>query len=525
MDEIRMSRKERDRLEVFGRVTRGELSLVKAAELLTLSYRQVRRVYRRYCKDGTHGLVHRSRGRRSNRARSAEQRQAVLERYQERYGDFGPTLASEHLVRDGHRVDHETLRRWLLATGLWQKRRRRRVHRRWRARREYLGEMLQMDGSEHDWFEGRGGRAVLMVLIDDATNRTTARFYESETSAAAFDVFGRYVKRHGLPRSLYVDRDSIYRTTRDATVEEELEESGAETQFGRAMRQLGVRLICAHSPQAKGRVERRNAVFQDRLVKELRLAEISELDRANAFLDEQFLPELNRRFELPAAESGDLHRRLERGVQLDEVLCFEERRVVQRDWTVSWRGRYFQLERRSEALGLEGQKITVRQKLDGTMQLVHCGHALSWHELPERPLAKGATAQPGALDRPPAPPARGPWKPPADHPWRRGWRRRAELQATGSGARIFLTPQPQRGSLPVIIFKANTPPTRSRRQHHESPVISRDATPAEVGKGEEWEVPRARCPQIRPAPFVAPDRAPRSSRHYRRARQPDRWNR
>lgn len=432
MDEIRMSRKERERLEVFGRVRRGELPVVKAAELLGLSYRQARRAYRRYRRDGARGLVHRSRGRRSNRVKPAATRQAVLERYRQRYSDFGPTLAAEHLARDGHAVDHETLRRWLLAEGLWQKRRRRRVHRRWRARKEYLGEMLQLDGSEHDWFEGRREWAVLMVLIDDATNRTTARFYESETTEAAFDVFGRYVRRHGLPRSLYVDRDSIYKPTRDATIEETLEQTGAETQFGRAMRQLGVRLICAHSPQAKGRVERRNAVFQDRLVKELRLKQINDLEQANAFLEEQFLPELNERFELAAARSGDLHRRLDRAVQLDEVLCFEEHRVVQRDWTVAWRGRYFQLEHRREALGLVGQKITVREKLDGSIQLVHRGHALSCHELPERPPSQRARACQPVADRPASASARGPWKPPADHPWRRGWRRRTELRATGS---------------------------------------------------------------------------------------------
>jgi len=432
MDELRMSRKERERLEVCGRVKRGELSLVKAAELLELSYRQAKRVYRRYRKAGARGLVHQSRGRVSNRATPGKTRQTVLDRYRERYSDFGPTLASEHLARDGHAVDHETLRRWLLEGGLWQKRRRRRVHRRWRARKEYLGEMLQMDGSEHDWFEGRRGRAVLMVLIDDATNRTSARFYESETTAAAFDVFGRYVRGHGLPRSLYVDRDSIYRTTRDATAEETLEQTGAETQFSRAMRQLGVRLICARSPQAKGRVERRNGVFQDRLVKELRLARVSDLEQANEFLDEQFLPELNRRFIYPAKRSGDLHRRLERGLKLEEVLCFEERRVVQRDWTVAWRGRYFQLEWCSESLGLVGQKITVREKLDGSIQLVHGDRALSCHELPERARRDSATAQKEERNGPCRSPARGPWKPSANHPWRRSWRRAAEHQATGT---------------------------------------------------------------------------------------------
>ncbi len=433
MDEIRMSRKERERLEVLGRVKRGELSLVKAAELLGLSYRQVRRTYRRYRDDGARGLVHRSRGRPSNRARAKDQRQAVLARYQERYGDFGPTLAVEHLTRDGHRVDHETLRRWLLTAGLWQKRRRRRQHRRWRARKECVGEMLQMDGSEHDWFEGRRGRAVLMVLIDDATNRTFARFYESETSAAAFDVFGRYVKRHGLPRSLYVDRDSIYKTTRDATVQETLEETGSETQFGRAMRQLGVKLICARSPQAKGRVERRHAVFQDRLVKELRLRGIRELDAANALLDQEFLPDLNRRFVVTASRASDLHRRLERGVKLDEVLCFEEDRVVQRDWTVSWRGRHFQLERQSAALVLVGRKVTVRQKLDETIQLLSGSRKLISRELPARPQAAAVPSRASGVPARGGRKRSGPWKPAADHPWRRGWRRRVELRATGSG--------------------------------------------------------------------------------------------
>ncbi|MGH8524487.1 MAG: ISNCY family transposase [Gammaproteobacteria bacterium] len=432
MDVMKMSRKERERLEVFGRVKRGELSLVKGAELLCISYRQALRVYQRYRQNGSKGLTHRSRGRVSNRAKPVALKQAVLARYQESYGDFGPTLAAEHLHRDGYAVDHETLRRWLIAEGLWQKRRRRRVHRRWRARKEYLGEMVQMDGSEHDWFEGRRGRAVLMVLIDDATNRTSARFYESETTAAAFDVFGRYVRQYGLPRSLYVDRDSIYRTTRDATAEEALDQTGPETQFSRAMRQLSVQLMCARSPQAKGRVERRHAVFQDRLVKELRLAGILELEKANEFLEEQFLPELNRRFTVAAARFGDLHRRVGRGLKLDELLCFEEHRVVQRDWSVSWRGRYFQLAGESASLGLVGRKITVREKLDGTIQLVHNSRALRHQELPERPRMNGAEAAQAECNRRSPSPARGPWKPAADHPWRRGWNGRAKLRATGS---------------------------------------------------------------------------------------------
>ena len=284
MECLEMSQKERQRLEVLNRVKRGELSLVKAAALLRLSYRQVKRVFARFRRQGDKGLPHRLRGRPSNRKADEAKRHEVLQRYRERYEDFGPTLAAEYLAQDGLKVSVETLRGWLLAAGLWQTKRKRAVHRRWRARKDHWGELLQMDGSHHDWFEGRRAKAVLMVAIDDATNRTYARFFEEETTAAAFETFQRYVGLYGLPRALYVDKDSIYRASRDRTIDEELADEPAKTQFGRAMAQLGVELICAHSPQAKGRVERRHGVFQDRLVKALRLEGIANLATANDYL-------------------------------------------------------------------------------------------------------------------------------------------------------------------------------------------------------------------------------------------------
>ena len=209
-----MSRREGMRLEAMGRVRRSEITLAKAAELLGLSYRQAKRVYARYRSQGDRGLVHGLRGRVSNRRRD-ELRQHALAVYAQRYQGFGPTLASEYLAReDGVHVHAETLRQWLLAAGLWQRHRQHKPHRLRRPRREHCGELVQMDGSYHDWFEGRRGWAVLMVMIDDATGRIYARFFEQETTVAAMEIFGRYVQHYGLPRALYVDRDSIYRTDR-----------------------------------------------------------------------------------------------------------------------------------------------------------------------------------------------------------------------------------------------------------------------------------------------------------------------
>lgn len=434
MGELRMSQNERTRLKVLSRVKSGLLRLVDAARQMELSYRQAKRVWRRYKNEGDAGLVHRNRGRGSNRRKPEELRRKVIARYVERYEGFGPTLAAEHLVRsDGLEVDHETLRRWLVAEGLWSRHRRRSRHRAWRERKGRLGELVQMDGSEHDWLEGRGPRAVLMVLIDDATNRTYARFYRSETTEAAFDVFGRYARKAGLPQALYVDRDSIYRSDRQARIDEELRGESALTQYGRAMKVLGVKLILANSPQAKGRVERRNGVFQDRLVKEMRLRKIETLEAANRYLEEEFLPEMNRRWVCPAREGGDLHRPIPAGLRLEEVLCWEEIRRVQNDWTVRWRNRWFQVDVRHEGLSLACKYITVRERLDGSMALLWRGEFLRFRELPARPTC--ATRKPPRA-------LRKAWTPPEGHPWRQAAANQIKLKAARMGRRASATPSP-----------------------------------------------------------------------------------
>jgi hypothetical protein len=405
---ILMSRSERKRLTVLAQVKRGELKLVTAGEVMGVTYRQAKRVWRRYRTEGDAGLVHRSRGRPSPRRTPPEIRRRVLARYGQRYGDFGPTLAAEYLAGEGLAVDHETLRRWLIAEGTRKVRRRGQRHRAWRERKACFGMMVQLDGSDHDWFEGRRAKAVLMVMVDDATSQVWAQFFEAETTRASYDVFEGWVRRRGVPQSLYVDRDSIYRCEGVGSEAEQMAGQGPRTQFGRAMEQLGVELILANSPQAKGRVERTNGVLQDRLVKALRLEGISELGRANEYLVQTFLPALNRRFEREAASAADVHRGVPRN--LDEVLSWEEKRVVQRDWTVACEGRWHQVKRDHEALSLAGKKVVVRTLRDGRVELVHRGKKLRWQALPERPqrhVVERKAQKPRAVV-----------KPAAEHPWR-----------------------------------------------------------------------------------------------------------
>ena len=405
-----MSRKERERMTILAGVKQGELTLVQAAPLMGLGYRQTKRVWRRYQAQGDAGLVHRSRGRPSRRRKPGKVRARVLGLAAEaKYADFGPTLLAEQLAGAGIQVDHETVRRWLLAAGQRTVRRRGQRHRQWRERKASFGELVQLDGSHHDWFEGRRARCVLMVMVDDATNTVWAQFHEEETTRASYDVLEGWVRRHGLPRGLYVDRDSIYRCEGQPSVAEQLAGKEPQTQFGRAMEQLDVKLILANSPQAKGRVERMNGVLQDRLVKALRLAGISELKSANAFVAKTYLPGFNRRFGRSAASALDAHRAGPR--HLDEVLSWEQERVVQRDWTVACAGCWYQVEREHESLGLAGQRIVVRTLRRGKVQLVHRGKPLRWRKLPGRPV------------RAPAPPRRVGrvklLKPAAGHPWRR----------------------------------------------------------------------------------------------------------
>ncbi len=375
--------------------------MVESAGLMGVSLLQARRIWKRFIAQGDRGLVHALRGRASNRRLSQDVRERAVKRHQERYADFGPTFACEKLAEEGLKLSPDALTALLKERGLWQRIRRRGRHRKRRERRACLGSMLQMDGSRHDWFEGRGAKCVLMVTIDDATNRTWARFYAAETTGAAFDVFGRWAKRQGLPRAVYVDRHAIYRDE---------DHPDRPTQFGRAMKQLGVELIQARSPQAKGRVERRNAVFQDRLVKEMRLRNICDMRQANALLEGSFLDELNRRYAVEAQDSKDLHRALDAGLELEQVLCVQEQRVVGQDWCVRWRNRWLQIGKEHQSLHLPRRKVMIRQLADGRLLVEHKSQTLSFEEFRSKPVA-AKKKRPVVNNRR--------WKPGANHPWNR----------------------------------------------------------------------------------------------------------
>ncbi|QDU92491.1 ISNCY family transposase [Lignipirellula cremea] len=423
METILMNPRDRKRLEVFSQVSSGTMSLRQASEVLGVSYRQAKRIWSRYQQQGDAGLLHQARGRASNRQPTAETKERALTLYREQYADYGPTLAAECLTEEDRLpVAVSTLRRWLVQAGLWQRSRKQKVHRRRRDRRQHQGELVQLDGSHHDWFEGRRpheadvaytGWAVLMVMIDDATGRVFARFYENESWRSAADVFQQYTVCYGLPRGLYVDQHGIYRNDREPTSEEILADFTPETQFGRAMREIDVKLILARSPQAKGRVERMNGTLQDRLVKALRRHGVSDLAAANTFLEEQFLPAFNRRFSVAAGDPADWHQALPG--DMARILSIQEPRVVQNDWTVSWSNRILQLARDASEIVCPRQAVTICEQLDGVLRIFAGDVELSWspgranRPRPQRRSGKKATGPIGSSQG---------QKPSPDHPWR-----------------------------------------------------------------------------------------------------------
>lgn len=361
---------------IFGKIQARELGRQEASEILGLSLRQVHRLYLRFVGEGDAGLMHRSRGRASPLRIDAAERERALERYRTHYRGFGPTLWAEKLAeRDGIWISHDTARRWLLAEGLLERGRRGRRSRRRRERKERFGQMVQMDGSPHAWFGPQHPPCVLMTVIDDATSRRRGRFYEAETLAAAMDCFGRWCGRFGVPSSLYVDQHGIYRSDREASIEELRAGTGPVTQFGRAMHEMGVELIRARSPQAKGRVERSNGVVQDRLPKELALAGVAGIEPANAWLEaSRFFEKLDEKFAVEPAEEPDAHRPLV--VRLEDVLCVKEKRSVGLDGCVQWLGRVLQLESPGTLKSVE-----VWERFDGTLQVLGDGRRLSWREI------------------------------------------------------------------------------------------------------------------------------------------------
>jgi transposase len=384
-----MSNKERRRLRVLERVKMGIISLKEAAALMGVSYRQAIRINDRYKRQGAGGLVHRSRGQESNRKADPAIKEAILKRYEERYEGFGPTFAMEKLAEEGYRVHHETLRRWLMEAGLWQRHRKRSAYRRWREPKKRFGEMVQLDGSHHRWFEDRSEETpCLMSMVDDATKKTYAFLAEGETTEAAMRLLWGWIERYGIPMSLYCDQKNVYITDREPTLEEQLEGIEPMTAFGKACKKLGIEIITAYSPQAKGRVERRHGVFQDRFVKELRLQGISGIDLANDVLEGGFLEDLNRRFTVPAIDPQDAHVKIHKRVDLRKIFCFEETRTVSNDWVVRNDNRFFQLLQEKKSDIRPKTKVTVAEWLDGSIHILHRGKEVPYEEINPQVLQK-----------------------------------------------------------------------------------------------------------------------------------------
>ncbi len=385
-DRITMSQRERDLLKILGPVIAGGRTQAEAARLAGLSVRQIRRIQRKLEQQGDAALVHGLRGKPSNHRCDPVFRRRILTAYRRHFAGFGPTFACEKLAELDLYVSPDTLRHWLLAEGLWQRRRRRDRHRSRRPRRACFGELVQFDASIHDWLEGRGEAVVLLTMIDDATSRVLARFYREGTVETHLDLLGRWLRQYGRPLALYTDRHSIFepqdkgRALPDGT-----------TQFGRAVQELDIELIRARSPQAKGRVERSFGTAQDRWVKELRLAKARTVEQANAVL-QRLLPEHNRRFARPARHSSDAHRALGPAFNLAAILSVQEERVVSNDYVVRSRNRWYQLLPPIYP-GERGGRVVLERRLDGTLAIRFQKHYLKYEALPAR-LVGGSAPKP-----------------------------------------------------------------------------------------------------------------------------------
>lgn len=377
-----MSRKDCRKVQVLSRVKEKLISVRRAGELLGLSHRQAKRLWKRYREGGEQAVIHRGRGARSNNHIDPEEKQRIVDRYRKVYEGFGPTLAAEKLVEeDGFLpISRETLRLWLLEAGLWRRHRRRSPYRKRREPKHHFGELLQMDGSHHPWFGPEHTRCCLMNLVDDATGISLAILSEQETTEAAMRILWAWIDRYGIPLALYCDLKNVYLCDREPTLEEQLQGKLPKTAFGLACEKLGIEIISAYSPQAKGRVERKHGVYQDRFVKELRLRGAKTIPEANMILQGGFIEKLNQKFAHAPRAEEDLHVRLTARQDLRDILCFEQMRSVGHDWVVRNDNHFYQLLRGHEPLPRATSKVTVRTWLDGSVHILHRTRRIEYQE-------------------------------------------------------------------------------------------------------------------------------------------------
>ncbi len=403
-DIISMTQGELKRLHIVRKALDKSITQAEAADIIGRCLRQVRRIVKRVKREGDSGVIHKSRGKPSNRALPKKIKDKALRLYKEKYPDFGPTLASEKLFEiDKIKLDDETLRLWLIEENIPYKQRKKRPHRQWRQRKDHFGEMLQIDGSEHDWFEGRGPECVFMGYIDDATGNPFGRFSPYEGTLPAMDSFKRYVEEYGIPASIYLDKHSTYKSTKKQSIEDQLNNQEHLSQFSRAVGELGVNVIYADSPQAKGRIERLFNTFQDRVIKEMRLQGVSSIAEGNRFL-KRYLPVYARRFSVKPAKEGDLHRPLPKDIELNEILCKKIEHTLRNDFTVAHDKKLYQIEN-----NIRAKKVIVEERTDGSMLIRHKGAILKFKEI---------TARPEKIYQPKPYLSRQVYIPPADHPWR-----------------------------------------------------------------------------------------------------------
>ena len=360
-----MSERELHRIEVLSEVIERRRTIASAAIVLSLSVRQVQRIMRTFCLEGATALRHRSRGRRSNNRINDGVRELALQLVRERYADFGPTLAAEKLGEHGFSVSRETLRQWMADDGLWLSRKQRRTFRQPRLRREYYGELIQIDGSDHRWFEDRGDACTLLVFIDDATGKLMQLlFVRSESTFSYFAALELYLKTHGRPVAFYSDKHSVFRVAK-----QDAKGGQGMTQFGRALSELSIEILCANSSQAKGRVERVNRTLQDRLVKELRLAGIGDMTAGNAFLH-GFTERFNARFAVSPIKPDNLHRPLNVVPdRMRDILCKREQRYVGEQLAFSYERKRIMLEENEISRGLVGKYIDTYAFADGRLEM------------------------------------------------------------------------------------------------------------------------------------------------------------
>lgn len=387
---LTMTQQERDRLLTFGRVKARQMTLVQAAKELGLSYRQVRRLFKRYQQDGDRGLIHGLRGKPSNnQTPPGSKRDKAIALYREQFHElkFGPTLASQRMASHHNlQVNPETLRLWLMAEDLWKPRTdKSRHHRSWRERKPWFGQLVQFDGSDHAWFGENYPRCCLMVMIDDATSRTLARFFESETTLAAMQIFYDWANLYGLPWQLYPDRHSIHRVNDQGADEiENCTGNRPLTRFGQSMDDLKVKMIYAKSPQAKGRVERSNGTFQDRLVKLMQVDKVVGIEQGNEYLQSGYLADHNKRFSSDLSGYLDVHRSLPTDADLKTALCEKDERSVGKDGCVRFENQWFQLLGKDNVPRRLREKVEVRKHLDGRIEIWGLNRSLEYKELTQR---------------------------------------------------------------------------------------------------------------------------------------------